>query len=124
MTARLIADLLDRHAAALVLFARQRCDAAEDVVQEAFCKLAALPAPILDALKAGEITLEAAKCFTVAQDEALALDVLDRMRGQDVSAHRLKQLLQPEAIRDTKDLGDDAKKGLVAALDAFAKIFA
>jgi F-type H+-transporting ATPase subunit alpha len=27
-------------------------------------------------------------------------------------------------IRDTKDLGDDAKKGLVAALDAFAKIFA
>ncbi len=28
------------------------------------------------------------------------------------------------AIRDTKDLGDDAKKGLVAALDAFAKIFA
>ena len=29
-----------------------------------------------------------------------------------------------KAIRDTKDLGDDAKKGLVAALDAFAKIFA
>ena len=27
-------------------------------------------------------------------------------------------------IRDTKDLGDDAKKGLVAALDAFGKIFA
>jgi len=37
----------------------------------------------------------------VAQDEALALDVLDRLQGQDVSAHRLKQLLQPEAIRDT-----------------------
>jgi F-type H+/Na+-transporting ATPase subunit alpha len=29
-----------------------------------------------------------------------------------------------KAIRDTKDLGDDAKKALVAALDAFAKIFA
>ncbi|MBL8650991.1 MAG: F0F1 ATP synthase subunit alpha, partial [Sphingopyxis sp.] len=29
-----------------------------------------------------------------------------------------------KTIRDTKDLGDDAKKGLVAALDAFAKIFA
>ncbi|HEV7342550.1 MULTISPECIES: F0F1 ATP synthase subunit alpha [unclassified Sphingopyxis] len=28
------------------------------------------------------------------------------------------------AIRDTKDLGDDAKKGLVAALEAFGKIFA
>ncbi|BBB09862.1 F0F1 ATP synthase subunit alpha [Sphingopyxis sp. EG6] len=29
-----------------------------------------------------------------------------------------------KTIRDTKDLGDDAKKALVAALDAFAKIFA
>ncbi|CAN5288204.1 F0F1 ATP synthase subunit alpha [soil metagenome] len=29
-----------------------------------------------------------------------------------------------KAIRDTKDLGDDAKKGLKAALDAFAKTFA
>src|SRR3546814_3339379 len=26
-----------------------------------------------------------------------------------------------KTIRDTKDLGDDAKKGLVAALEAFAK---
>lgn len=75
--------------------------------------LAALPAPILDALKAGEITLEAAKCFTVAQDEALALDILDRVRGQDVSAHRLKQLLQPEAIRDTD------RRAVYVGLDAY-----
>ncbi|MBU3031780.1 ParB/RepB/Spo0J family partition protein [Paracoccus marinaquae] len=77
--------------------------------------LAALPAPVLDALKAGEISLEAAKCFTVAQDEALALDILDRMRGQDVSAHRLKQLLQPKAIRATDRraayVGVDAYEG-------------
>jgi RNA polymerase sigma factor (sigma-70 family) len=33
--------LVDRHAAALELFARQWCDAPEDVVQEAFVKLAA-----------------------------------------------------------------------------------
>jgi RNA polymerase sigma factor (sigma-70 family) len=32
--------LVDRHAAALELFARQWCDASEDVVQEAFVKLA------------------------------------------------------------------------------------
>jgi RNA polymerase sigma factor (sigma-70 family) len=32
--------LVDRHAAALELFARQWCDAPEDVVQEAFVKLA------------------------------------------------------------------------------------
>lgn len=37
--------LIDAHAAALTLFARQWCAAAEDVVQESFLKLAALPAP-------------------------------------------------------------------------------
>ena len=75
--------------------------------------LAALPVPILDALKAGEITLEAAKCFTVAQDEALALDTLIRVRGQDVSAHHLKQLLQPEAIRHTD------RRAIYVGLDAY-----
>lgn len=34
--------------------------------------LAVLPAPVLDALKAGEITLGTAKAFTIAHDEALA----------------------------------------------------
>jgi RNA polymerase sigma-70 factor (ECF subfamily) len=38
----LLGHLLDRHASALELFARQWCDAAEDVVQEAFLKLAGL----------------------------------------------------------------------------------
>ena len=41
MTARELAELIDRHSPALVLFARQRCDCPEDVVQEAFCALAA-----------------------------------------------------------------------------------
>jgi RNA polymerase sigma factor (sigma-70 family) len=36
-----LARLVDAHAPALVLFARQWCSAPEDVVQEAFCKLAA-----------------------------------------------------------------------------------
>jgi len=36
----LLANLLDQHAAALELYARQWCDAPEDVVQEAFLKLA------------------------------------------------------------------------------------
>lgn len=35
----LLRDLLDEHAAALELYARQWCDAPEDVVQEAFHKL-------------------------------------------------------------------------------------
>jgi RNA polymerase sigma-70 factor (ECF subfamily) len=41
MTIRQLADLIDAHAAALVLFARPWCSAPEDVVQDAFCKLAA-----------------------------------------------------------------------------------
>jgi len=40
MTPRQLAELIAAHAAALVLFARQWCDSPEDVVQEAFCKLA------------------------------------------------------------------------------------
>ena len=36
----LLAQLLDQHAAALELYARQWCDSPEDVVQEAFLKLA------------------------------------------------------------------------------------
>src|SRR4051812_32579475 len=42
MDSDLLGDLLDRHAAALELYARQRCDTPEDVVQEAFLKLAGL----------------------------------------------------------------------------------
>src|SRR5271157_5882813 len=37
----LLGNLLDQHAAALELFARQWCDVPEDVVQDAFLKLAA-----------------------------------------------------------------------------------
>lgn len=43
MTARPLAALIDAHGPALVLFARQWSAAPEDAVQDAFCKLAALP---------------------------------------------------------------------------------
>ena len=36
---QLLTELLDRHGAALVLYAQQRCDTPEDVVQEAFLSL-------------------------------------------------------------------------------------
>ena len=42
MGPELLGRLLDEQAAALVLYARQWCDAPEDVVQEAFIKLAGL----------------------------------------------------------------------------------
>jgi RNA polymerase sigma factor (sigma-70 family) len=41
----ILTRLLDEHAAALVLYAQQLCDAPEDVVQEAFLALVRQPAP-------------------------------------------------------------------------------
>lgn len=38
--AQQLAELIDRHAGALRLWIRSRCASAEDVVQEAFCRLA------------------------------------------------------------------------------------
>ncbi|WP_332819751.1 F0F1 ATP synthase subunit alpha [Sphingopyxis sp.] len=57
---------------------------------------------------------------------------LDNVATTDVSRYEAAMLAYLRSdhagvlktIRDTKDLGDDAKKGLVAALEAFAKIFA
>jgi RNA polymerase sigma factor (sigma-70 family) len=43
VTAELLAELLRRHAGALELLARQRCDAPADVVQEAFVQLIRQP---------------------------------------------------------------------------------
>ena len=40
MDAQRLIQLIDTHAAALVLYARQWCDAPDDVVQEAYIKLA------------------------------------------------------------------------------------
>ncbi|CAM3348237.1 ParB N-terminal domain-containing protein [Paracoccus nototheniae] len=75
--------------------------------------LAALPAPVLDALKAGQISIGMAKAFTVSQDEALTLQVLAEVTGRDVSEHRIKQALQPEAISGTD------RRALFVGLDAY-----
>lgn len=69
---------------------------------------------MLDALKAGEITLGAAKAFTLADDEALALSMLDQIRGREVSEHRIKQMLQPAAINAASD-----RRARFVGLDAY-----
>ncbi|MBL8863934.1 MAG: sigma-70 family RNA polymerase sigma factor [Gemmataceae bacterium] len=48
MTVRPLAELIDRHAAALALFARQWCTAPEDVVQDAFCRYVLQSPPPVD----------------------------------------------------------------------------
>jgi ParB family chromosome partitioning protein len=63
--------------------------------------LAGLPQPVLDALRADDITLAMAACFTLANDETRALEVLAQVRGQAVSERQIKTLLQPEAVAST-----------------------
>ncbi|MFV1761501.1 ParB/RepB/Spo0J family partition protein [Phaeobacter sp. A90a-4k] len=76
-------------------------------------KLAGLPAPVLDALKAGEISLQSAAAFTVSEDEAHMLTVLDQVRGANYSDHHIRQLLKPDAVRQTD------RRAVFVGLDAY-----
>ncbi|MFC3615623.1 ParB/RepB/Spo0J family partition protein [Lutimaribacter marinistellae] len=64
-------------------------------------KLAGLPEPVLAALKADGITLAMATCFTLCEDEAHALAVLERVRHEPVSEHVLKRMLKPDSVKST-----------------------
>lgn len=76
-------------------------------------KLASLPAPVLDALKAGQITLSNAAAFTISEDEAHSLEVLDRIKGEGYSDHSIKQMLKPDALRHTD------RRAVFVGLDAY-----
>ncbi len=74
--------------------------------------LAGLPAAVLDALTDGEISLGTAKAFTLSDDEALTLSILDQVKGQAISESAIKNALHPDAIkasdRRAKFVGVDA----------------
>jgi RNA polymerase sigma factor (sigma-70 family) len=73
MDSELLGSLIDRHAARLELYARQWCDEAEDVVQEAFVKLAAQRTFPLD---------PAAWLFRVVRNSAINAGIARRRRRQ------------------------------------------
>lgn len=75
--------------------------------------LADLPAPILDALAAGEISLSMAAAFTISNDAAHSLEVLDQCRGKSWSDYQLKNALRPESIK-----GSD-RRALFVGMDAY-----
>lgn len=77
-------------------------------------KLADLPKAILEALKCDEITLAMAACFTLADDEAHALAVLERVRGEPVSEHTLKRMLKPSSVKHTD------RRALYVGAEAYA----
>ena len=64
-------------------------------------KQAHLPDAVLKALKARQISLTAAKAFTICNDEARILEALQMIETQSVSEHRLREFLQPDAIRNS-----------------------
>lgn len=77
MDSELLGQLLDRHAAALELYARQWCDSPEDIVQDAFLKLATLRTLPRD---------PAAWLFRVVRNAAINVSVAARRRTRRESA--------------------------------------
>jgi RNA polymerase sigma factor (sigma-70 family) len=102
MTPRHLAELIDRHGPALVLYARQWCAAPEDVVQDAFLKLVELRHAPDD---------PPAWLFRVVRNRALDAAKVDRRRQKRESAARPAQWFVEPDIE-----GLDAERA-VAALE-------
>jgi RNA polymerase sigma factor (sigma-70 family) len=84
-----VARLIDAHAASLVLYARQWCDAPEDVVQEAFLKLVCQDRPPQD---------EVAWLYRVVRNGALdaARGERRRQRRESAAARPVRWFVEPE----------------------------
>src|SRR6516225_6399200 len=89
MSPAALARLIDAHAAPLVLYARQWCDAPEDVVQEAFLKLVLQRQPPQDAV---------AWLYRVARNGALDAAKKDRrrQRRESAAARPVRWFVEPE----------------------------
>lgn len=117
MSARALAALIDAHAAALAVYARQWCGSPDDAVQEAFCKLAvARPWP----------DDPAAWLFTVAKRAAMDIGKGERRRKRREGA-----VARPErwfhepaadgldaatAVESLRELPDDQRQVIVLRL--------
>lgn len=100
MTPRHLAELIDRHGPALVLYARQWCAGPEDVVQDAFLKLVELRRPPDD---------PAAWLFTAVRNRALDAAKGDRRRQRrEAAAGAVRWFVEPDID------GLDAEQAVVA----------
>ncbi|ATG38115.1 ParB/RepB/Spo0J family partition protein (plasmid) [Phaeobacter piscinae] len=70
--------------------------------------LAGLPCPVLDALKAGQISIGQAQAMTVSDNETKILEVLERAKDGWFNEYQIKTALKPQAIE-----GDDRKARFV-----------
>jgi RNA polymerase sigma factor (sigma-70 family) len=106
MTPTAVARLIDTHSAPLVLYARQWCDAPEDVVQEAFIKLVRQRRPPEDAV---------AWLYRVVRNGALdhGKAARRRLRRESAASRPVRWFVEPEVD------GLDAETA-VAALEQVA----
>jgi RNA polymerase sigma-70 factor (ECF subfamily) len=110
-----VARLIDAHAAPLVLYARQWCDAPEDVVQEAFLKLVRQGRPPEDAV---------AWLYRVVRNGALdaAKKARRRQRRESAVARPVRWFVEPEvdgldaetAVAALQRLPEDQREIIVA----------
>ena len=74
--------------------------------------LAGLPEQVLDALKAGEISMGQAKAMTVSEDEKKILEVLERAKRGWFNEYQIKSALKPDAVdsdnRKARFVGQEA----------------
>ena len=65
-------------------------------------RLGCLPAPVLDALKANEISLSMAQAFAASDDEALILSALERVTaGGHWGEYDVRRLVLPDVVSDS-----------------------
>lgn len=111
------ARLLDRYGPPLILYARQWCDAPEDVVQEAFLKLVALSEPPRNVVP---------WLYRVVRNAALdaAKAARRRQRRESAAARPLRWFVEPEvdgldaaaAVAALQRLPDAEREVIVARL--------
>lgn len=105
-----LAGLIDRHAAALELYARQWCDAPEDAVQEAFVGLAA---------QADPPTSPAAWLFRATRNAAINAGIADRRRRKreaEAAAETSAWFEDDPSDHRRGDIEPDAVQAALAAL--------
>ncbi len=116
MTVAPLADLIDTHAAALALYARQWCSAPEDVVQEAFCRLVSQDSPPKDPV---------AWLYRVVRNRAMDVGKMERRRRHRETAQaRSEWFFEKEidgldsetAVAALEFLEDDQREVIVARL--------
>ncbi len=117
MSPKEFASLVDAHAGPLVLYARQWCDAPEDVVQEGFLKLAALRQPPRAALP---------WLYRVVRNAAIdaGKTARRRQRREAAVARPERWFVEPEvegldaeaAVAALRGLPEDQREAIVARL--------